>query len=158
MVCRIEWNAEAPSPSIDTHSSPLKFHIHCGPKNILSSSFPFIHFSYFYTTYWSRKKQQLSFLTIGRWLYTSLPTSTSSACTRPGGLTSSVPTKNTSEEAPQHKQLSPPLPQPPTHRLGTPSCTPSRRVVSSRKRRSCTRNWHGSIPRSSLSYWFHSVT
>lgn len=133
MVCRTEWNAEAPSPSIDIHSSPLKFHIHCGPKNTLSSSLPFIHFSYFYTTYWSRKKKKLGFLTIGRWPYSSLPTSTSSASHGLEAWPVLCPLR-THLRRPRSINSSPPLPQPPRHRLGTLSWTPSRRMVSNRKK------------------------
>lgn len=128
------------------------------PKNILSSSFPFIHFSYFYATYWSRKKKKLSFLTIGRWPYTSLPTSTSSASyaleawpvlcplrthlRRPRSINSSLllcPNPWRTDSGHLHVLLADAWSQ-----VG--------------KRRSCTRNWHGSIPRSSLSCWFHTVS
>lgn len=63
----------------------VKFHIHGSPKNIYSSSFSFINFSSFHTTYWSMKK---SFLRVK---YTSLPISASSACPCLRGLSKFCP-------------------------------------------------------------------
>lgn len=135
----------------------LKFHIHCGPKNIPSSSFPFINISSFhnFSSYWSMKRKRLSFLRVGN--YTSLPISTSSACTCLRGLTRFCPywewhlRRTSSINSSLLLCLNPS-----THWLRDTFMYSQQTHGLKQENRSCMRSWQSWILTSSLSYWFHT--